>query len=92
MSKWTGIAHGVHGLAARLHVSLPGLKREVAQTEKAPRALQQNKLDDAQQYLVPVLTIDPSFADGDLGLLLLRRKDSGSAVAHHRRGLVDRLP
>jgi lipoyl-dependent peroxiredoxin len=27
-----GIAHGVHGLAARLNVSLPGLERKVAQT------------------------------------------------------------
>jgi osmotically inducible protein OsmC len=27
-----GITHGVHGLAARLNVSLPGLEREVAQT------------------------------------------------------------
>jgi len=27
-----GIAQGVHGLAARLNVSLPGLEREVAQT------------------------------------------------------------
>jgi osmotically inducible protein OsmC len=27
-----GIAHGVHGLAARLNVSLSGLEREVAQT------------------------------------------------------------
>lgn len=27
-----GIAHGVHGLAARLNVSLPGVDREIAQT------------------------------------------------------------
>jgi organic hydroperoxide reductase OsmC/OhrA len=26
-----GISHGVHGLAARLNVSLPGLERKVAQ-------------------------------------------------------------
>jgi len=25
-----GITHGVHGMAARLNVSLPGLEREVA--------------------------------------------------------------
>lgn len=34
------------------------------ETEKALRALQQNKLDNPQQYLVHVLTIDPNFADG----------------------------
>ncbi|MGB9465892.1 MAG: tetratricopeptide repeat protein, partial [Candidatus Acidiferrum sp.] len=59
------------------------------ETEKALRALQQNNLDDAQRYLEHVLRIDPNFADGNylMGLLLLRRKESGRAVAYLQKSL-----
>jgi hypothetical protein len=61
-------------------------------TEKAKRRCalcSKNKLDDAQQYLVHERTIDPDFADGNylMGLLLLRRKDSGRAVAYLQKSL-----
>ena len=59
------------------------------ETEKALRALQQNKLDDGQQYLDNALRIDPNFADGNylMGLLLLRRKEPGRAVAYLQKSL-----
>jgi tetratricopeptide (TPR) repeat protein len=68
-------------------VSVP--PKVVKETEKALRALQQNKLDDAQQYLENALRIDPNFADGNylMGLLLLRRKESGRAVAYLQESL-----
>jgi Tfp pilus assembly protein PilF len=61
----------------------------VKETEKALRALQQNKLEDAQQHLVRALAADPNFADGNyrMGLLLLRRKESGRAVAYLQKSL-----
>jgi hypothetical protein len=63
--------------------------KAVKETEKALRALQQNKLEDAQQYLVRALAADPNFADGNylMGLLLLRRKESGRAVAYLQKSL-----
>jgi hypothetical protein len=63
--------------------------KAVKETEKALRALQQDKLEDAQQYLVRALAADPNFADGNylMGLLLLRRKESGRAVAYLQKSL-----
>jgi hypothetical protein len=63
--------------------------KAVRETEKALRALQQSKLEEAQQYLVRALAADPNFADGNylMGLLLLRRKESGRAVAYLQKSL-----
>jgi tetratricopeptide (TPR) repeat protein len=63
--------------------------KAVKETEKALGALQQNKLEDAQQYLVRAPAADPNFADGNylMGRLLLRRKESGRAVAYLQKSL-----
>jgi tetratricopeptide (TPR) repeat protein len=61
----------------------------VKETEKALRALWQNKLEEAQQSLMRALATDPHFPDGNylMGLLLLRRKESGNAVAYLQKSL-----
>jgi len=61
----------------------------VKETEKALRALQQNKLEEAQQSLLRALATDPNFPDGNylMGLLLLRRKEPGNAVTYLQKSL-----
>jgi tetratricopeptide (TPR) repeat protein len=64
--------------------------KAVKETEKALRALQLNKLDDAQQHLGRALAFDPNFADGNylMGVLLLRQKESGKASAYLQKSVA----
>src|SRR5262249_35650213 len=80
-----------------------GLSRSVAaakvpsnaikETEKGLRALQIGRLEETQSHLTRALAYAPNFADANylLGVLFLRKNDSGSALTYLQKA-VDAAP
>ncbi len=67
--------------------------KAIKETEKGLRALQIARLDETQTHLTRALAIAPDFADGNylMGVLLLRRNESGKALAYLQKA-VDLAP
>src|ERR1700724_3465613 len=67
--------------------------KAIKETEKGLHALQIGKLDETQAHLTRALAIAPDFADGNylMGVLLLRRNDSGKALTYLQKA-VDVAP
>lgn len=63
--------------------------KAVKETDKAMRAMEGNRFEEAQQHLAQALAIDPNFADGNylMGLVLLRQKNPAKACAYLQRSL-----
>jgi tetratricopeptide (TPR) repeat protein len=63
--------------------------KAVKESEKALRALEGNRFEEAQEHLTQALVIDPNFADGNylMGLVLLRKKDAARARAYLQRSV-----
>lgn len=63
--------------------------KAIKETDKALRALEANRINEAQQHLALALAIDPNFADGNylMGVVLLRQKDSARARAYLQRSV-----
>jgi tetratricopeptide (TPR) repeat protein len=63
--------------------------KAVKESERALRALEGNRFEEAQQHLTRALAIDPNFADGSylMGLVLLREKDAKRARAYLQRSV-----
>ena len=63
--------------------------KAIKETEKGLHALQIGKLDETRAHLTRALTIAPNFADGNylMGVLLLRRKDSGRALPYLQKAV-----
>lgn len=61
--------------------------KAVKETDKALRAMEGNRFEEAQQHLERALAVDPNFADGNylLGLVLLRQKNPARARAYLQR-------
>ncbi len=64
-------------------------QQAVKETEKALRAMQANNLQEAESHLQQALTIDLDFSDANylMGMLLLKQKDAGRAVAYLQKSL-----
>lgn len=64
--------------------------KAVKESERALRALQLSKLEEAQQHLTRALAFDPNFADGNylMGVLLLRQKQPEKAAAYLQKCLT----
>ncbi|HKW56927.1 MAG TPA: tetratricopeptide repeat protein [Candidatus Acidoferrum sp.] len=64
--------------------------KALKESEKALRALQLNKLDEAHQHLAQALALDANFADANylMGVLLLRRKQPARAGAYLQKSLT----
>src|SRR5258707_840559 len=67
--------------------------KAIKETEKGLHALQIAKLDETQKHLTRALAIAPDFPDGNylMGVLLLRRKESGKALPYLQKA-VDLAP
>jgi hypothetical protein len=67
--------------------------KAIKETEKGLHALQLAKLDETQTHLTRALAIAPDFPDGNylMGLLLLRRNESGKALPYLQKA-VDLAP
>jgi tetratricopeptide (TPR) repeat protein len=67
--------------------------KAIKETEKGLHALQISRLDETQVHLARALAIAPDFADGNylMGVLLLRRKESGKALTYLQKA-VDLAP
>jgi len=63
--------------------------KAVKETDKALRAMEGNRFEEAQQHLERALGVDPNFADGNylLGLVLLRQKNPAKARAYLQRSV-----
>jgi tetratricopeptide (TPR) repeat protein len=63
--------------------------KAVKETDKALRALEGNRFEEAQEHLTQALAVDPNFADGNylMGLVLLRRKNPAKARAYLQRSV-----
>lgn len=63
--------------------------KAVKESERALRALEGNRFEEAQQHLMQALTIDPNFADANylMGVVLLRKKDASRARAYLQRSV-----
>jgi len=68
-------------------------RKAIKETEKGLHALQIAKLDETQKHLTRALAIAPDFPDGNylMGVLLLRRKESGKALPYLQKA-VDLAP
>lgn len=63
--------------------------KAVTETDKALRAMQANRFNEAQRHLALALAAQPNFADGNylMGLVFLRQKDSAKARAYLKRSI-----
>src|SRR5712672_884910 len=68
-------------------------RKAIKETEKGLHALQIAKLDETQKHLTRALALAPDFPDGNylMGVLLLRRKESGKALPYLQKA-VDLAP
>ncbi|MGB2624036.1 MAG: carboxypeptidase regulatory-like domain-containing protein [Candidatus Acidiferrum sp.] len=69
--------------------SVSASPKAVKEAEKALRALQLNRLEEAQGHLARTLALDPNFADGNylMGLLLIRQKQPSKAADYLQKAL-----
>ena len=63
--------------------------KAVKETDKALRAMEGNRFEEAQQHLERALAVDPNFADGNylMGLIFLRQKNPTKARAYLQRSV-----